>query len=335
MAAVASLAIAQQNAAVQILHVRGPIYMLVGAGGNITASVGPDGVLMVDTGLVNMSDEVLAAVRKIQQDTATNGVHDLHWGAETRSSVRAMLDTNAPSKPIRYIINTHAHADHTGGNEKIAKTGRTLTGGNVAGQLADAAEGAAIIAHQNVLERMSAKTAANRPARPFDALPTDTFHVDMKLSHFFNSEGIHIIHQPAAHTDGDSIVYFRGSDVISAGDIFVTNAYPGIVLEQGGSINGEIDALNHILDLSIAEFRTEGGTMIIPGHGRLGDSADVAYYRDMVTIIRDRIQDLIKRDMTLDQVKAAQPTLDYDARYGNGDGFVEEVYKSLSSGRKK
>jgi glyoxylase-like metal-dependent hydrolase (beta-lactamase superfamily II) len=340
--AVATLAKAQQDGRVQVLHVRGPIYMLVcppldsvTPGPNITVSIGPDGVLMVDTGLATVSEQVLAAVRQLQQETATNGVRDLHWGAETRSSVRTILDTNAPSKPIRYIINTHAHTDHTGGNERIAKAGRTLTGGNVAGQLADAAEGAAIIAQQNVLERMSAQPAAGRPTPPFDALPTDTFHVDMKLSHFFNGEGIHIMHQPAAHTDGDSVVYFRSSDVISAGDIFVTNTYPGVVLEQGGSINGEIDALNRILDLSIAEFRTEGGTMIIPGHGRLCDSADVAYYRDMVTIIRDRIQDMIKRDMTLDQVKAVRPTMDYDPRYGNGDGFVESVYKSLSSGRKK
>ncbi|PWU07901.1 MAG: MBL fold metallo-hydrolase, partial [Terriglobia bacterium] len=172
--------------------------------------------------------------------------------------------------------------------------------------------------------------AAGQPATPFDALPTDTFHRDMKLSHFFNGEGVHIIHESAAHTDGDSLVYFRGSDVISTGDIFVTGGYPNIDLARGGSINGEIEALNQILDLSIAEFRSEGGTMVIPGHGRLCDSADVAYYRDMVTVIRDRIQDMIKRDMTLEQVKASKPTLDYDPRYGSGDRFIEAVYRSLS-----
>ncbi|RPH58683.1 MAG: hypothetical protein EHM89_11970 [Acidobacteria bacterium] len=168
-------------------------------------------------------------------------------------------------------------------------------------------------------------------------LPTETyFGKQMKLSHFFNGEGVLIVHQPAAHTDGDSFVYFRGSDVISAGDLFSMVSFPVIDVERGGSIQGILDGLNHILDLSIAEFRTEGGTMVIPGHGRIGDTADVAYYRDMVTIIRDRVQDLMKKGMTLPQIKVAKPTEDWDARFGTNaawtpDMFVEAIYKGLSA----
>jgi glyoxylase-like metal-dependent hydrolase (beta-lactamase superfamily II) len=326
----ASVAFAQNE--VHNLPIRGNVHMLVGAGANITVSIGRDGVLLVDTGSANMSDQVLAAIRRTQTAIATNGVDALRYGAEGRSSLRAVLDTNEPPKPIRYVITTGLDADHTGGNEKIARSGKTFTGGNVAGSLADAAEGAAILAHENILRRMSQA----KPALPFASLPTDTYHVDfMNLSHYFNGEGVQILHMPAAHTDGDSIVWFRGSDVIAAGDVFTPDRYPMIDLAQGGSIQGVIDALNRILDIAVPEFRLEGGTMVVPGHGHLCDAADVAYYRDMATIIRDRIQALIKKDMTLGQVKAAKPTLDYDGIYGAADGpwttdmFIEAVYKSL------
>jgi cyclase len=334
---------AQQASApggIEVLHVRGNVYALFGAGANIVVSVGQDGVLMVDSGTADKSDAVLAAIRQVQRvvDERIAVLQSIQprWGAETRSTVIDERDPHAPAKPVRYIINTAADVEHAGGNEKLSNAGRTFTGGNVAGDIRDAAMGAAILAHENVLARMS-EPAAGQPPAPTRALPTDTYYVDtMKLSHFFNGEGVQLFYAPAGHSDGDSIVYFRGTDVIAAGDIFSNDTYPIIDVARGGSINGVIDGLNHILDLSFAEFRTEGGTMVVPGHGRIGDSADVAYYRDMVTIIRDRVRDMIKKGSTLDQVKAAKPTIEYDGRFGATSGrwttdqFIEAVYRSLA-----
>jgi len=292
---------------VHLLKVQGNVYMLVGAGGNITLQVGDDGVLLVDTGLAGMSDKVLAAIKSLSD------------------------------RPIRYIIDTHMHADHTGGNEVISKAGSTIAGGNVVGDIgASAANQAKVIAFQTVLDRMSAASGGQQRATPQGAWPTETFTTpERKL--FFNDEGIVMIHVPEAHTDGDTMVFFRRSDVISAGDIFVTNSYPVVDIDHGGSIQGVIAGLNKIIELAIPADLQEDGTLIVPGHGRLCDVADVVFYQEMVTIIRDRIQDMIGKGMTLEQVRAARPTRDYDGRYGSSSGFwttdkfVTAVYQSLSA----
>jgi cyclase len=307
-----SSANAQQNgnaadAEVRIWPVQGNVYMLVGDGANITVQVGDQGVLLVDTGLAKMSDRLLAAVRSLS------------------------------NKPIRYIINTNDDPDHVGGNESIAKAGSTITGGNVVGDIgASAGDTAAVIAFQSILDRMS-MPRGNQPAMPQGAWPTDTYTVPQK-SFWFNGESIRVFHQPGL-TDGDSMVYFRRSDVVSSGDIFRTDSYPVIDLKRGGSIQAIIEGLNRLLDLTVPadeKSKDEGGTMVIPGHGRLCDQADVVVYQEMVTIIRDRIQDMVNRGMTLEQVEAAKPTMDYDPIYGTSKGpwttemFVEAVYRSLS-----
>jgi glyoxylase-like metal-dependent hydrolase (beta-lactamase superfamily II) len=284
----ASAAFAQQpnNAEIHVLPVQGNVYMLFGAGSNITVQAGQDGVLIVDTATAPLAPKILSAIKTVS------------------------------NRPLRYIINTSFEPDHTGGNDPLRKAGSTIAGGNVAGDLgAGASEGAQIIAHDNVMKRMSAPTGKQAPT-PSGAWPTDTFIEDEKKL-WFDGEGIQIIHLPNAHTDTDSIVFFRRSDVIVTGDLFTTTDYPVIDVAAGGTINGFIDALNKILDLVITVYGQEGGTMLVPGHGRLCDAGDLINYREMATIIRDRIQDMVRKDMTLEQVKAAKPTRDYDPLYGS------------------
>jgi cyclase len=205
-----------------------------------------------------------------------------------------------------------------------------VVGSFFSGQFADAGQGATIIGHQNTQTRLiGLKT-------PSEGWPSDTF-VEARRRKFHNGEAVEIFHQPHAISDGDSIVHFRRSDVIVTGDIFTTTSYPRIDGKLGGSIQGEIQALNNILDRTVYKHDEEDGTMIVPGHGRLCDEWEVSEYRDMLVIIRDRVQDLIRGGATLDQVKRARVTADYDDRYGSTSGpwttgmFVEAIYTSLKS----
>jgi len=291
-----------------VIPLRPDFYMIAGAGGNVAVQVGKDGVIVVDAGAAEKAHEVVAAIRAITD------------------------------RPIRYVINTSADFDHVGGNETVARAGRTIFPlGNETASVMTNNGAAAILATENVLVRMSAPSGLE-PDYPAAAWPTEAFH-QARSYMYFNGEGIEILHQPAAHTDGDSIVFFRRSDVVVAGDIIDTDRFPVIDVTRGGSVQGEIDALNKLVELAIPSIPLiwqDGGTYVIPGHGRVYEQLDVVEYRDMVTIIRDRIQALIDEGRTLEDIKAARPTRGYSRRYGADSGpwttamFIEAMYRDLS-----
>ena len=291
---------------IHVWPVQGNVYMLVGDGGNIAVQIGDQGVLVVDTGAGRLADKVVAAIRTLSP------------------------------KPIQFIVNTSFHPDHTGGNAPLRAAGRdaSVIGSFFSNQFADAGRGATIIAQQNVQNRMSAPAGQPAPTPP-EGWPSDTF-VQGRRRKYHNGEAVEIWHRPHASTDGDSFVQFRRSDVIVTGDLFTTTQYPFIDVKNGGSVRGLIQALNDILDRTVYKAQEEGGTMIIPGRGRVTDEWEVAEYRDMIVIVRDRVQAMITANATLEQVKAARLTVDYDTRFGATSGpwttdmFVEAVYTSLT-----
>ncbi|MEQ1758908.1 MAG: MBL fold metallo-hydrolase [Vicinamibacterales bacterium] len=290
----------------EVLPVQGSVFVIAGPGGNVVVESSDEGLLIVDTGAAGATAGLTAALKSISD------------------------------RPVTSIINTSADPDHLGSNLALAQSG-TDRGANAPGNSGFRIETAPVIAHENVLRRVSAPTG-EQSALPFAAWPTSTYFTERKTM-FYGEEPIEILAQPSAHTDGDSIVFFRRSDVIAAGDVFMTDRYPVVDLARGGSIQGVLDALNRIIDLAIPRFNQQGGTLIVPGHGRISNESDVAEYRDMATIVRDRVKAMIGSGMSLEQVKAARPTLDYDGIYGASDGpwttdmFVEAVYRDLSRRR--
>jgi cyclase len=291
-----------------VVQLRQNFYVIAGAGANIAVQLGPSGAILVDAGSADMSDKVLAAVRRLTQGS------------------------------IRYIIDTSASPDHTGGNEKVSKAGRTILGNaGSAGFSADVYTNggvASVLAHENVLTRMSARAGTV----PSALWPSKTY-TGRGYPMYLNGDGLQIMHMPAAHTDGDSVVFFHRADVIVAGDILDTTRFPMIDVSRGGSIHGEIDALNRIVDMTIPPFPLafqEDRTYVVPGHGYVCDFNDLVEYRSVVTIMRDRIQDLVDKGMTLAQVKAADPAKGFKKRYGADAGpwttdmFVEAVFRGLT-----
>jgi glyoxylase-like metal-dependent hydrolase (beta-lactamase superfamily II) len=291
----------------EVLQLRPNFYVLAGPSGNVAVQIGEDGIIVVDAGPAVKADAVLAATKAMS------------------------------ARPIRYVIDTSSDSDRVGGNEKIAKAGRTLfIVNNALGEGMTNGGAAAVLAAEKVLVRMSAP-AGHTPPYPPAVWPTETFNGPRKYM-FLNGEGIEVLHLPDAHTDGDSVVFFRRSDIVVAGNILDLRRFPVIDLARGGSVQGEIDALTRIVDLAIPSVpivTREGGTLVIPGNGRVCDQFDVVEYRDMVVIIRDRIHALIKAGKTLEQVKASSPASGFTRRYGSNTGpwttdmFVEAVYKSL------
>jgi glyoxylase-like metal-dependent hydrolase (beta-lactamase superfamily II) len=315
----AQRAVAQQEKSdgLDVVQIRPNFYVIAGAGGNIVAQTGPEGVILVDSGSTAMADQVLAAIKRLTP------------------------------LPIRYIINTSMEADHVGGNDKLARAGLSILPGAVAAgaglndDLVSNSGRASVLAHENVLARMTASTGPQ--AFPSALWPTKTFAYRL-YSMYLNGEGIQVIHMPAARTDGDTIVFFRKGDVIATGDIIDTTRWPFIDTKRGGTIQGELDALNRLMDLSIHNLPIQwhpDRTFLVPGHGHVYDKLDLLEYRDAVTVVRDRVQDQIDQGKSLAQVKAANPTLGYRSQYGADSGpwttdmFVEVIYNELAAQKGK
>lgn len=280
-------ALARQDAdevQIETIHVSGNVYMLVGSGGNLGLSVGDDGAFLIDDQFAPLTEKILAAIQSLTESN------------------------------VQFLINTHWHGDHTGGNENMGKVG------------------AIIVAHENVRKQMTvdhflAAFNSTTPASPESALPVVTF--TESVTFHWNADEIRVFHVDPAHTDGDSVIHFKKANVIHAGDVFFNGMYPFIDTSTGGNLNGMISAAKIILDLATDE------TKIIPGHGPLATRADLEGYYEMLVTARDLIKEQVDAGKTRDEVIAAKPTASLDAAWGGGflppDMWVGIVYDGMTA----
>jgi glyoxylase-like metal-dependent hydrolase (beta-lactamase superfamily II) len=292
-----------ENGPFETIQIRPNVYVIFGAGANVTVHVGEDGVILVDTGSAATAGKVLEAVKAIT------------------------------TSPIRLIINTSAISEHVGGNAAVSAAGREINPDSFSDE-----PHATILSHENVLLRMT-KGSGNGEEFPTEAWPSETF-TSRYRSMYINDEAVQVIRQIGAVSDGDVLVHLRRADVIVTGDILDLRHFPVIDIARGGSIQGELAALNRLLDLTVPAMPLvlkPGRTLLVPGHGRVSDYAELVEYRDMLTTIKDNIEALIQKGMTLEQVKKANPTAGYRARWGRESGpwttdmFVEAVYNGLKN----
>ena len=282
LAAVPASATAQQDFSeveIRTEQVADGLYVLFGAGGNIGLSVGEDGAFLVDDQFAPLTEKILAAVAEVTD------------------------------QPVRWVLNTHWHGDHTGGNENLGR------------------EGAMIVAHENVYRRLNPAEFADLVGRSQqsapEGLPVVTFND--RVSFHWNGEDIRVNNMPAAHTDGDALVFFTNANAVHMGDTFFNGRYPFIDVDSGGNVDGVIAIADYALANTTAETR------IIPGHGEITDQTSLRAYRDMIATVRERVSEMMGEGMTEDEVVAAGPTADLDAVWGeNAERFVRGVYVSLA-----
>jgi len=290
-------------AGLETIQIRPTVYVIFGAGSNITVHLGEDGVILVDAGTAALAPQVVTAVKALT------------------------------SQPIRLIINTSADADHVTGNEIVSAAGREVNPDAFSED-----PHATVLAHENVMLRMSTPSGTDT-LFPTALWPSETYTARVR-SMYLNNEAVLVQRFLGAHSDGDSVVLFRKADVIATGDILDLRHFPVIDPAQGGSIQGELDALNRLLELTVPAMPLvlkPGRTLLVPGHGRVSDYAELVEYRDMVTTIKDNIAVLIKEGKTLAQIQTANPTAGYRARWGRETGpwttaqFVEAIYNGLTA----